>query len=60
MEKHDDLLKYELGTVNSYRAKFHRKCSAVPKYFKARPVPFAIKSAVESELDQLQSSTIIP
>lgn len=32
---------------------------AKPKFLKARPVPFALRSAVEAELDRLQSQGII-
>ena len=59
MEKHTDLFKDELGTVNTYCAKLHVEPGTTPKFFKARPVPFAIKSAIEFELDQLESDGII-
>ena len=57
---HPDLFKDELGgTVKTYRARLHVKPNTVPKFCKARPVPFAIKSAIEAELDQLESDGII-
>ena len=57
--RHSDLFKDELGTVKAYRAKLHVKLETIPKFCKARPVSFTIKSAIESELDQLQSNGII-
>ena len=35
------------------------KPNAVPKFCKARPVPFALKAAVERELDRLESEGIL-
>ena len=59
MAKYTDLFKGELGTVNTYHAKLHVNADAVPKFCKARTVPFAIKAAIEAELDQLESAGII-
>ena len=59
MAKYTDLFKGELGTVNTHHAKLHVKADAVPKFCKARTVPFAIKAAIEAELDQLESAGII-
>ena len=39
--------------------KFHVKCNAIPRFLKARPVLFAIKSSMEAEFDQIHVSGII-
>ena len=51
LQQHSNLFKDELGTVNSHKATLHIKPEATPKFFKPRPVPFAIKGAVGKELD---------
>ena len=58
-QQHSNLFKDELGTVNSYKATLHIKPEATPKFFKPRPVPFAIEGAVGKELDQLEQQEII-
>ena len=40
-------------------AKLEISKDAKPKFCKPRPVPFALKKAVEKELDRLESSVII-
>ena len=57
--RHADLFKDELGTVTTFLAELHVKPDAVPKFCKARPVPVAIKSGIEAELQQLESASII-
>ena len=59
LQQHSNLFKDELGTVTSYKATLHIKPEAMPKFFKPRPVPFAIKDAVGKELDRLEQQGII-
>ena len=54
LEKQD-----ELGAINMFQASLQVHPDAQPKFFKARPVPFAIKSAIEQEVDQLEASGAI-
>ena len=49
----------KLGALNSTTAKLHVKPNAVPKFRKARPVPFAIKEALGHELDRLEAEGIL-
>ena len=48
-----------LGQMNTFEATLQLKPEAKPKFCKARPVPFALKSAVERELDCLESDGIL-
>ena len=59
MVKYADLFKDELGKVNQFQATLHIKPDAHPRFFKPRSVPFAIKAAIDKELDELESSGII-
>ncbi|CAC5383702.1 unnamed protein product [Mytilus coruscus] len=49
-----EVFKDELGTVKGMKAKIYVDESAVPKYFKARPLPYALKDKVEMELERLE------
>ena len=51
IEKNKDVFVEELGTFSGPEAKIHVAENAQPKYFKARPVPYALKYKIESELD---------
>ena len=59
----EDLLKEfdedELGTVENFTMKLTLKVDAQPKFFRPRPIPFALKEAVEQELDRLETDNII-
>jgi len=54
-----EVFKDELGTVHSFQAKLHVRPDAHLQFRKARPIPFAIKDAIEQELDRLESSGVI-
>ena len=49
----------KLGTLNSTTAKLHVKPNSVPRFQKARPVPFAIKDALGQEIDHLEAEGIL-
>ena len=59
LEKHRELFKDELGTIRNYQAELQLQPEARPKFFKARPVPFAIREAIENELDRLEGLGVI-
>ena len=59
LTKHDSLFKEELGTVHPYKATLHVNSDATPKFFKPRPMPFALKDAVGQELDRLEKQGVI-
>ena len=45
--------------MTQYKAKLTLKEGAKPRYWRPRPVPFALKDVIEKELDSLQSAGII-
>ena len=59
MAKHRLLFADELGPVQGMKAKFHINKDATPKFCKARPVPYALKSKVEDELSRLEKEGVI-
>ena len=59
VRKHEALFKDELGTLKDTQIHIAVKSDAQPKFCKARPVPFALKSKVEAELDRLESTGVL-
>ena len=59
LSSHSAVFRDELGTVQPFRAKLHVQPGARPKFCKARPIPYAIKGAIDRELDRLESAGII-
>ena len=59
IHQHKMLFSGELGKIEPFRATLHIRADARPKFFKPRPVPFAIKTAIEDELDKLEASGAI-
>ena len=56
LEVYTDLFRDELGTIKPYQATLKVHPDVQPKFFKPRPVPFAIKGAIEAELDRLEAN----
>lgn len=54
-----ELFTEELGTIKSFQAKLNVDPQASSKFIKARTVPYALKSAIEDELDRLEREGII-
>ncbi|CAC5386472.1 unnamed protein product [Mytilus coruscus] len=54
LEANKEVFKDELGTVKGMKAKIYVDESAIPKYFKARLLPYALKDKVEMELERLE------
>ena len=59
LDQHNALFKDELGTVKDTTAKFNIDPQVKPKFFKARPVPYALHPKVEGQLDKLEACGII-
>ena len=59
LEKHKDLFKDGYGKIKDFRAKIRVQSSAKPIFHKSRPVPYALREAVEKELERLQKNGII-
>ena len=47
--------KEGLGVMNTFEAQLQVKKGAKPRFCKARPIPFALKEAIDRELDRLES-----
>ena len=54
LEEYKDPFTDELGTIHPFKAKLAVDPTANPRYHRPRPVPFAMKAAVEEELDRLE------
>ena len=59
LTQHQSVFKDELGTMQGVKAKLYVKPDSKPKFFKPRPVPQALKGAIEQELDRLESMGVI-
>ena len=59
LSKYAALFQDEAGTIESCEAKLYLKSHAKLKFFKPRPAPFALKSAVDQELDRLEAAGVI-
>ena len=57
--KHTELFSDGLGRIEPFRATLRVRPDARPRFFKPRPVPFAIKAAIEAELDALEAGGAI-
>ena len=59
VSKYSKVFRSELGTMTQYKAKLTLKEGAKPRFWRPRPVPFALKDVIEKEHDSLQSAGII-
>ena len=57
--RYEEVFSEKLGTITPFQAKLNVKPGAQPKFFKPRPVPFAIRERVASELDRLERDGVI-
>ena len=54
-----EVFKPELGAVKGVTAKLHLKENATPVFQRARPVPYALRSAVEEELKRMENDGVL-
>lgn len=59
LDKHKDVFKDEIGQINGVHASIRIDPQATPRFFKARPIPYALRERIEAELDRLQNEGII-
>ena len=59
LAKYPAVFKEGLGTLKGYEAKIHVEPDAVPKFHRARTVPYALRDKVEKELQRLQDEGIL-
>ena len=57
--KYSELFKEELGTMRGVNAKPSVKQDAIPKFSCARPVPYALREAIEKDLSRMQQLGVI-
>ena len=49
----------KLGTMHNFKSSLQVQEGAIPRFHHPWPVPFALREAVERELDQLESAGIL-
>ena len=59
VDRHPDVFNDELGRIKDVTAKIQVDPTFQPKFFRHRPVPYALRTKVEEELDRLEKSGII-
>lgn len=59
LEKHKELFHDGYGKICDFKAKVRLQEGSQPIFHKPRPVPYALKEAVEKELDRLERNGII-
>ena len=61
LDSHEEVFSNKLGTLKDYKVKFYLEEQAAPHFFKARPLPLALRERVADELDRLQAKgSIVP
>ena len=59
LQKHEVVFRKELGTLKGIEAHLEVDAQAVPRFFKPRSVPYAIKGAIEQDLERLEQMGVI-
>lgn len=57
LDSYQEVFEEELGKLKGHEAKIHVNPGAQPCFCKARPVPYAMRSKVEAELERLVLSS---
>ena len=57
--KHENVFKEKLETLKGPPAKIYVDKEEPPRFYKPRPVPYAMKPKVETEIDRLLKEDII-
>ena len=59
LNEYSEVFQNEIGTLKSIKAKLTLKENSQPKFYKARPVPYAMKPKVEVNLKRLEEEGIL-
>ena len=59
LKRYDEVFQDDLGTMKTIKAELKLKENASPKFHRPRTVPFALKEAVEQELNRLEEKGFI-
>ena len=52
LKRHSHVFTESLGTLRGYKAQLYLDPQAKPRYCKARPIPYFMRTVVEQELDR--------
>uniref|UniRef100_A0A1X7VR28 Uncharacterized protein n=1 Tax=Amphimedon queenslandica TaxID=400682 RepID=A0A1X7VR28_AMPQE len=58
-ETYSSIYSNKLGTMKNNTATLEMEQNAKPKFYRPRPVPFAIKDSIELELHSLKAAMIL-
>lgn len=59
LDQYSDIFKYELGTINTFKAKLELCFDEKSLFFGPCHVPFALKMAINEKLDRLVNAGIL-
>jgi len=59
LRKYSEIFKPSTGLLRHFSAKIVVREDAVPKFLKARPIPFAIREKVDEELQSMENAGVI-
>ena len=59
LQRYHTLFKDELGTMVGVTAKLHIKSDTVPKFCRARAAPYALRDAIEKDINRLQKLGVL-
>ena len=59
LDRHAHVFQEGLGTLKGYEGQLHVNLETMPKFCRARTVPYAMRVKVEQELDHLVSEGIL-
>ena len=59
LDQYADLFKEGMGTLRGTTVKIHIQQNTRPSFFRARPVPYALRDKVNAELDRLCKADVI-
>jgi len=58
LDEYSEVFQNEIGTLKSTKAKLTLKENSQPKFYKTRPIPYAMKPKVEVELKHLEEGIL--
>ena len=59
LRKHSDLFRNELGTLKGVQARLVVRPDANPRFYKPRAIPYALRGAIERDLERLENLGVI-
>jgi len=59
LKKYATVFQDDLTTMRPFKATLQLKSGAVPRFYRPRPVPFAIKEVVGQELDRMEAAGVL-